>query len=161
MPALQLRTCLDKRFHSRGARGDGKHAKTMDAKMSLVNFPRPRRFICEQLAVERRLSKRSAHNRHGATVGFEEEICPLALAGGIWKFQGEHPIWDDAKFSAALNLHPPSEWLLFRAKPKLVFIEKPDIALFPAREFNRHHHVCHEQRVFKIYPANDMVFLIP
>src|ERR1017187_9036830 len=123
MPALQLRTRTNERFHPRGTGGDRKHSETMDAEISLVNFLRPRRFVCEEFAVERSLGKSPARDRHGPPVGFKEEICPLVLAACIGIFQGEYAIRDDAEFFTALDRHSPPERLAFRVKRKLVFVE--------------------------------------
>lgn len=133
----------------------------MDAKISLVNFLRPCRFVGEQLAGEGSFGKCSACDWHRSPVGFKEEMHALVLAAGIGKFQSEHAIWDDTESRAVLNSHPPSEWLAFQGKRQLVFVNDFDAAMFSAGQFNRHHHVGNQECVFKIYPANHMVFLAP
>ena len=49
----------------------------MDAKFPLVDFLRPCRFVCEQLAVKRSLGQSVTHDRHCATVGFKEKMHAL------------------------------------------------------------------------------------
>src|ERR1039458_10262083 len=86
---------------------------------------------------------------------------PLCLAVMIRVFQGEYPVRNDAKPDAALHLYAPLERLSFRAKRKLVLVEKLDAVMFSAGEFKGHHHVGNQNRVLKEYPANSTVLLAP
>jgi len=129
--------------------------------MPLVNLLRPGCFVGEKFPIKRGLCQSASHNRHGAPVGFEEKIHPLWLGVLIRVFQCEYPVGDDAELDAARRLYAPLERLPFRAKRKLVFVEKSDAVTFSAGEFNRHHHVGNQKRVLKEYPAYGTVLFAP
>lgn len=133
----------------------------MDAEISLVDFLRPSRFVCEEFPIEGSLRKVPTFDRHGSPVGFKEEIHPLALPVLIRVFQGGHAIGADTEFNATLNFHPPPKRLPFAIKRKLVLVEQSDIATFLAGEFKRYHHLGNEKCVLKIFPADRTVLLTP
>ena len=159
--AFQLGTGLKERIHPHGTRRDREDTETMDAKMSLVNLLCPGCLVGEEFAGERSLGKRPARDRHGAPVGFEEKMHPQGLGVLIRVFQGEDPVGDDAELDTVPRLYTPLEWLIFRTKRKLVFVEEADAVVFPASEFEGHHYVGNQKRVLKEHPAYGAVFFIP
>lgn len=133
----------------------------MDAKMSLVNLLCPGGLIGKEFAGKRSLGERPPRDRHGASVGLEEKMHPLGLRVLVAVFQGKDPVGDDAELDTVPRLYTPLEWLRFRTKRKLGFVDESDAVVFPASEFKGHHYVGNQKRVFKEHPAYGMVFLIP
>ncbi len=158
---FQLGTGFKERIHSHGTRRHRKDAETMDAKMSLVNLLGPGRFVGKEFAGERSLGERPARDRHGASVGFKEKMHPQGLGVLVPVFQGEDPVGDDAELDTVPRLYTPLERLPLSAKRKLVFVEESDAVMFSAGEFEGHHHIGNQKRVFKEHPAYGTVFLIP
>jgi hypothetical protein len=158
---FQLGTGFKERIHSHGTRRHRKDTETMDAKMSLVDPLRPGCFVGKEFANKRSLGKSPAPDRHGAPVGFKEKMHPQGLCVLIRVFQGEYPVGDDAELNTVLCLYTPLEWLMFRTKRKLVFVEESNAVVFPASEFEGHHYVGNQKCVFKEHPAHGLIFFIP
>ena len=82
----------------------------------------------------------------------------------IFEIKCEHVIRNDAELQAVLYFHLPAKLLAlpggFVSNCKFVASQKADSSA-PAGEFNRHHHVSNQERMFKKHPAHSPVLFAP
>src|SRR5258708_3351429 len=83
----------------------------MEAKTGAMDRLRPRRLIGNELPVHGSLREVPAHDRHGSSISFQEEVSAITLSVRAIIFQSEHSVGDDPKFQAAGHVNVPTERL--------------------------------------------------
>jgi len=135
--------------------GDGQHAEPLPAEPGAVKVLRPSRFVGEQFSLETGLVKIAACHGHGAPVGLEE--IPILVPA---EFQAKNPVGNDPAFLPLADVHFPLKWFAHVCDSQITRRKQPEVFVFPARQFNRHHDVGNQQGVLKEQSA-DVAFLLP
>src|SRR2546426_11054264 len=109
MAALQSRTGLEHGFQSGLVCRHREHPEPVKTKTLAMNRLRPGRFVSRELAIKGGLRRAFAHHGHCSAISLKEEVCALATAALIGKFQSKSPIRNDPELRPAREIHPPSK----------------------------------------------------